>query len=34
MAIDRAAQIRAHAEDLASAALEMRTIADALDGSV
>jgi transcriptional regulator with XRE-family HTH domain len=32
IATDRAAQIRARAEDLASAALEMRTIADALDG--
>jgi transcriptional regulator with XRE-family HTH domain len=32
LAIDRAAQIRARAEDLAGAALEMRTIADALDG--
>lgn len=32
LAIDRAAQIRARAEDLATAALEMRTIADALDG--
>ena len=34
MAIDRAAQIRARAEDLATAATEMRTIADALDGLV